>query len=106
MKKILIVLAASALLVSCNSISNTSDNAESETPAIAAEWLEPTWNEIQQGTSQVQGRINSQEPNRADDYQLPGAQWDSIRSLNQADRSPIWQRNSGRNPRTSHRSQG
>lgn len=44
MKKILIVLTAAALLFACNSNSKTSEKAATETPAIAAEWVEVVLN--------------------------------------------------------------
>ena len=44
MKKIIIVLAAAALLFACNSNTKTSDEAASETPSMAAEWVEVVLN--------------------------------------------------------------
>ncbi len=44
MKKILIVLAAIALLVACNSNSKTANEETTETPAMAAEWVEVVLN--------------------------------------------------------------
>ena len=44
MKKILLVLAAAALLIGCNSNSNTSDEATNETSSMAAEWVEVVLN--------------------------------------------------------------
>ena len=44
MKKILIILAAAMMLFACNSNSKTSDDAASETPAAAVEWVEVVLN--------------------------------------------------------------
>jgi copper chaperone len=44
MKKILFILAATVMLFACNSNSKTPDEAASETPAVAAEWIEVVLN--------------------------------------------------------------
>ena len=40
MKKLLIILAAGAMLFACNSETKTSEEAATKTPAAAAEWVE------------------------------------------------------------------
>ena len=44
MKKVLIVLAAASLLIACNSNPKTTQEETTETPAVAAEWVEVVLN--------------------------------------------------------------